>query len=200
MKKLIKFFTVFWLSFFMLQVAHASPVATVKKAANNVLSALKKNKANLRTNPSYVYKVVNRYIIPHVDVYGMSRSVLGRNAWMKATAQQKKKFSRLFTQLVVRTYSGSLRDYSGETIKFSRSSGGGKYSKVSSYIVRPNGRNISVKYSLVRKGGGWKVYDMSVEGVSLLQSFRSQFKRELIKGNLNQLIAKLQSRKAGKKR
>ena len=175
----------------------ASPLNTLEGAANNVLSALKKNKANLKTKPSYVYRVVYRYIIPHVDVYGMSRPVLGRNQWRQANSGQRRAFTKHFTSLVVRTYSGALRDYSGEKVKFLPVRGGfqGKrFVKVKSYIMRPGGQNIPIAYSMVNSKGRWKVYDMSVEGVSLLQSFKSQFAQYLRSHNLSQLITKLKKK------
>lgn len=179
------------------QIAQASPLTTLETAATNVLNALKQNKANLKTNPNYVYSVVNRYIIPHVDVFGLARSVLGRTAWTNASISQKKAFTHAFTQLVVRTYSGALRDYSGERVRFLPLRGdyqNQRFIKVSSYIIRPNGQNIPLQYSMVKKRQGWKVYDMSVEGVSLLQSYRSQFSNFLRSGTLDQLIDKLKSK------
>ena len=193
-------FVIACLCFF--QIAMASPLVTLEGAANNVLSSLKKNKANLKSNPSYVYSVVNRYIIPHVDVRGMSRSVLGRDVWRKASKLQRKNFTHYFTRLVVRTYSGSLKDYSGEKVKFFPIRGGfqGKrFVRVKSFIVRPSGNNIPILYSMVKIKGRWKVYDMSVEGVSLLQSYKSQFGQFLKNNSLSQLITKLKSRSFKKK-
>ncbi len=201
MKQLqIKCWSVFIILFVAGYAYAASPVNVLEQAANRVIKSLKQNKANLRNNPKYVYRVVNRYIIPLVDVRGMSRSVLGRNAWVKASASERGQFTRQFTRLVVRTYSGALRDYSGEKIKFMPIRGGyrGKrFVKVSSVIIKPSGQNIPLRYSLVRKSSGWMVYDMSVEGVSLLQSYRSQFKQELNRGTLAQLNTKLKRKNKG---
>lgn len=195
--KIKKFFIATVLLIFCQQII-ASPLNVLERASNNVLSSLKKNRANLKSKPSYVYSVVNRYIIPHVDVYGMSRSVLGRDAWRKASSSQRKSFTRNFTSLVVRTYSGALRDYTSERVKFSPVRGGfqGKrFVKVSSYIMRPNGQNIPIAYSMVNKKGRWKIYDMSVEGVSLLQSYSSQFKQYLRSNSLDKLIVKLKKKR-----
>ncbi len=190
------------LLFIFSQQIIASPLNVLEKASNNVLSSLKKNKANLKSKPSYVHLVVRRYIIPHVDVYGMSRSVLGRTAWRKASSSQRRSFTRNFTSLVVRTYSGALSDYSGEKVKFSPVRGGfrGKrFVKVSSVIIKPSGQNIPITYSMVNKKGHWKVYDMSVEGVSLLQSYNSQFKQYLRSNSLNKLISKLKTKRFNKR-
>lgn len=174
----------------------SSPIIMLDSTATQVIDALKVNKARLSTNRDVVYKIVNQYLIPHVDVYGMARSVLGRNAWNQATDIQKTEFSQEFIQLVVRTYSAPLAEYTDEKIRFEPIRGGyeGKsFINVNSMIIRSNGHNIPLNYSLVLINNEWKIYDMSVEGISLLQSFRSQFAEELSQGNLEQLIANLKT-------
>lgn len=176
----------------------ASPVTMLETSANSLLTELSKNKAQVKANSNYVNRLVYRYIIPKVDTYGMSRSVLGRDSWRKSSSNQRKLFTRNFVSLVVRTYASALRGYSGEKVVFSPVRGGfqGKrFIKVSSVIVRANGQNIPITYSLINKKGRWKVYDMSVEGVSLLQSYRSQFSQYLRDNSLDSLIVKLKTRR-----
>ena len=148
------------LIFFSSQLFAASPVIMLEKAANNVLTSLTTNKQKVKNNRGYVNSLVDRYIIPQVDVSGMSRSVLGRDTWRKASEQQRNNFSHTFTRLVVRTYSRALRDYSGEKVTFLPIRGGyqGKrFVKISSFIVRTNGQKIPITYSLINKKGHWKV-------------------------------------------
>lgn len=171
-----------------------SPVVMLDTTAKKVISELNANKSRLK-DKNVVYGIVNRYLIPQVDVNGMARSVLGRNAWTQATGQQKAAFTKEFVQLVVRTYANPLSDFTDETIHFAPIRGGyeGKqFVNVNSMIVRSQGNNVPLSYSLVRLNNEWKIYDMSVEGVSLLQSFRSQFAEELSQGNMDQLILNLQ--------
>ena len=116
----------------------------------------------------------------------------------EASANQKELFTANFVQLVVRTYSSALKDYSGEKVVFLPIRGGyeGKrFVTVSSIIKRANGQNIPISYSLVSKGSEWKIYDMSVEGVSLLQSYRSQFAQYLKDHSMDALINKLKEQK-----
>jgi phospholipid transport system substrate-binding protein len=162
--------------------------------ANQVVSELQKNKSQLKDNPNISYSIIKKYLIPKVDVYGMSRSVLGRDAWKKATLAQKKNFARGFVKLVIRTYASALSDYSDEKVTFYPLRGGyeGKrFLRVNSAITRSSGKPIPLSYSLVHKKAGWRVYDMTVEGVSLLQSFKSQFRAELARGDIDDLIEKL---------
>lgn len=193
-----KLFYLVMLMLFWQQSFAGSPQNMLEDAANNVLNALKSNSAKVKSDPGYVNSIVHRYIIPQVDVYGMSRSVLGREAWQKASANQKQLFTTNFVQLVVRTYSRALKDYSGEKVVFLPIRGGyegQRFVKVSSVIKRTNGQDIPISYSLVAKGSGWKIYDMSVEGVSLLQSYRSQFAQYLKDHSMDALIDKLKKQK-----
>lgn len=179
--------------------AQSSPVPMLETTSNQIIDTLKKNQANLKHDKQIVYQAIERYLLPNVDVDGMARSVLGRQAWTKATAVEKKEFTHAFTQLVIRTYASPLAEYSGEKVKFSPQhyASEARFLRVNSIIVRPNGQNIPLSYNLVVKNGQWKIYDLSVEGVSLLQSFRSQFSQLLQNASMQDLITQMrQQRKA----
>lgn len=178
--------------------AESSPVPMLERAANEIIATLKANKNILKTNQEVIYKAVEANLLPNVDVAGMSRSVLGRQAWNKATPTERDAFSKAFTRLVIRTYSSPLAQYSDETIQFLplRGSLGSRFMRVNSVIVRSKGQNIPLSYSLVAKNGQWKIYDISVEGVSLLQSFRSQFAQVLQNSSISEVIKKMQQKQA----
>lgn len=177
-----------------------SPVPMLERAANQIISTLKENKSSLKSNPGIIYKAVEEHLVPNVDVAGMSRSVLGRQAWNKASAAERVEFSRAFTRLVIRTYSSPLAQYSDETIQFLplRGSSNSRFMRVNSVIVRSQGQNIPLSYSLISKNGQWKIYDISVEGVSLLQSFRSQFAQVLQHSSISEVIKQMQQKQAKK--
>lgn len=181
-------------------LAQSSPVPMLEQTANAIIGTLKDNKASLQSNPEIVYKAVEQHLLPKVDVEGMSRSVLGRQAWNKATASERTQFSKAFTRLVIRTYSTPLAKYSDETVQFLplRGSLEGRFVRVNSVIVRSEGQNIPLSYSLVAKDGQWRIYDMSVEGVSLLQSFRSQFAQALQGSSISDVVKKMQQTQAKK--
>lgn len=173
--------------------AQSTPVPMLQETANQILSTLKQNKSNLKNNHTIIYQAVQRYLLPNVDVNGMSRSVLGRQAWNKASASERSQFSQAFTQLVIRTYASPLAEYTDETVKFMpiRGSLEGRFLRVNSLIVRSSGNNIPLSYSLISQNGQWKIYDLSVEGVSLLQSFRSQFGQVLQNSSIKDLIKQM---------
>ncbi|KTD30499.1 MULTISPECIES: phospholipid-binding protein MlaC [Legionella] len=174
--------------------AASSPIPMLENTANQIISTLKQNKSNLKNNQHVIYQAVERHLLPNVDVSGMSRSVLGRKAWMQASAADKQQFSKAFTQLVIRTYATPLAEYTDETIQFLpiRGSLESRFIRVNSIIVRSNGKNIPLSYSLIFNNGKWKIYDLSVEGVSLLQSFRSQFAEALQNSSMQDLIRQMQ--------
>ena len=190
----------------MLVVSHAlcaqsSPVPMLENTASKIIATLQQNKPNLKQNHRIIYQAVERYLLPNVDVNGMARSVLGREAWNKASAADKQEFTRVFTQLIIRTYANPLAEYTDETVKFLPLRGGidGHFTRVNSVIIRSSGQNIPLSYSLVSKNNNLKVYDLSVEGVSLLQSFRSQFGQILQNSTMQDLISQMRknSIKAG---
>lgn len=174
--------------------AESSPIPMLENTANQIIAALSQNKQALKKNPAIVYQAVEKYFLPKVDVEGMSRSVLGRQAWNKATPAERKQFSQAFTRLVIRTYGTPLAEFNDEKVKFLplRANNNSRFVRVNSIIIRNTGQNIPLSYSLVAKNGSWKIYDMSVEGVSLLQSFRSQFAQALQNTNMQTLIQQMQ--------
>lgn len=179
-------------------IAQPSPIPMLENAADNITATLKQNRGKLKQNPKIIHQAVQKYLVPIVDVRGMSRSVLGRQAWSQATSAERSEFTKEFTKLVIRTYSNPLAEYDDEKVKFLpvRGSIKGRFVKVNSVIIRNNGPDIPLSYSLVSKKGQWKVYDLSVEGVSLLQSFRSQFGQALRNSNMQDLIKQMRKTKA----
>lgn len=198
MYRIVKILIVTLLAFVGHQaLAQSSPVPMLEQTAQQIISTLKTNQNSLKHDPKIVNQAIQTYLLPHIDVQGMSRSVLGRQSWAKATPAEKQLFSQEFSQLVIRTYAAPLAEYSGETITFMPIRGNldGRFVRVNSVIQRPNGQRIPLSYNLVSTGGEWKVYDLSVEGVSLLQSFRTQFASILQQGTMHDLLEKMRTNK-----
>ncbi|MDR3490759.1 MAG: ABC transporter substrate-binding protein [Gammaproteobacteria bacterium] len=180
--------------------AASDPVNMLNSIADQLISKLKANKATLKTNRSYVYSLANQIVVPHAAVDEMAKRVLPPQTWNHATASERSQFSSQFTTLLVHTYASALADYNDQTIHFYPVRGGydGKNTvQVNSNIERTDGPEISVNYKLVLRGSQWKLYDMSVEGVSMLESFRSQFADSLAKGDMQSLIRDLRAHNSG---
>lgn len=178
--------------------AQTSPIPMLQGTADNILAVLDVNQKALKENKGIIYQAVKKYLLPNVDTVGMSRSVLGRNAWLRASKTQRKAFVQQFTQLVVRTYASPLAEYKKETVRFLPVRGGynKRFVTVNSVIIRESGAKIPLSYSLVDKKGRWKIYDINVEGVSLLQSYRTQFSEQLQRVSMDKLIQQMKAHNA----
>ena len=184
-------FLLYTLSF----VAYAieSPLPMLQSASQQMLARLKTSK-ELKHNAAFIENTVREILVPHFDLQTMSHMVIGREAWSQATPAQHKQFIEDFTLLLIRTYSTALSSYNDQSIEFYPVRGnveGQIQTQVDSKIVRREGPSIPVSYRLKLTDNFWKVYDFSVDGVSLIESFRSQFASELTQGGMTQLLQKL---------
>lgn len=173
-------------------IAASDPVAMLQQTSNQMIASLKQNKATMKTNPKLAESLARQIILPHVDTSAMSQLALGRNAWQKASASQRQAFVSQFTTMMIRTYSSALAAYSNQSVVFSPVRGGTDNLtrvQVNSQIIQPGGPSIPVTYRLISRGNGWKVYDMSVDGISLVQSFRTQFANQINQSGMDGLLA-----------
>ncbi len=198
MKRSIKYFFFLTLfSAFMAQ-AHANqkPEVMLERVTVEMLDALKRNDQVIKRDPKKLVSIIEEILVPHVDIYDMSRWVVGRNAWVKANSDQRKRFSVAFKDLMIRTYASSLQAYSNQTIVYQPVKGNiaqKKRVQVNSQILEAGRAPINVTYRLVRKGNNWKVYDIIIEGVSLLKGFKSQFARDIQQSGMDVVITKMKS-------
>lgn len=171
------------------------PESFITNLSNELIVELKQNYSKLQADPDIAYDIAKRVIIPKVNVLVMSRSVLGRKVWSKMSKLQQEQFTELFTNLIMKTYSKSLTGYNDDTFKVLPL--GDRYQDkdrvvVKSVLMRKQGPKITLKYRMVITDNVWSIYDVTVEGISLLQNFRTQFSAELSKGTIDELITKMQ--------
>ena len=174
--------------------AAGDPVRMLNSVADQLINELKANQTTLKSNPGLVYSLANRIVVPHADVSAMARKVLPPRVWRGASGAQRARFEREFTTLLVHTYASALANYNDQTVKFYPVRGGyqGRSTvQVNSEIERSDGPSVSVTYRLLIVGSQWKLYDLSVEGVSMLESFRSQFSDQLTRGDMESVINEL---------
>lgn len=173
------------------------PLAMLKNTADKTIVELDKHRQTLKSDDALVCNIVKRIALPHFDSNAMARSVVGREFWQAATPTIQKQFTTEFTQYIIRTYAAALANYNGEKIKFypMRSYDASQNrAQVQSDILQSGGPAIPVTYRLVKTGSGdWLVYDFSVEGVSIIQNYRSQFSSTLSKSGLAGLVAEVHS-------
>jgi len=172
-------------------LAAPSPLPMLQSTANVIIGQLKANEPNLRNNPKIAYNIVTKYLLPIVNQDAMAQQVLGRATWKSASAEQKQKFIEQFRILVIRTYSAAMAQFSNEKIVFLPIRGAVDQTiTVNSQIIRSGGQPINVSYRM-NYDGKWKIIDFSVDGISMVQSFQSQFQGQLSQSGIDGLITSL---------
>ncbi|MBD3635290.1 MAG: ABC transporter substrate-binding protein [Methylophaga sp.] len=176
--------------------AMPEPQALVKKASDDMLKALKDNEAELQADPEKIYDLVEDILMPHFDFEKMSKLALGKN-WRSADADQRKRFVEEFRLLLIRTYSTAMLEYTDEEIKMLpfRDDLSRKRVTVPMEVVQKGGPSIGMSLSLYQnKQDAWKVYDVKIDGISLVTNYRSSFANEIRSGGMDQLIKDLAER------
>jgi phospholipid transport system substrate-binding protein len=183
------------LSFLLLStvtIAAESPDELVKRTADDVLSVVKADKDIQAGNQEKIFKLAEEKILPNFNFEKVSRLVLGKN-WTKATPDQKSAFQNEFKTLLLRTYATALSKYKNQVIEYRplRLADGATNATVKTSILQQGGQPIAVDYALEKQAEDWKVYDIVIEGVSLVTNYRSQFAQEIRQNGLDSLIKKL---------
>lgn len=168
-----------------------SAEAVVRDTTEKVIDVLNKQRDVLDKDPDRIYGIVDEYIIPHFDFERMSQRVLGK-FWHRASEEQQTKFVRQFQTLLVHTYAAALREYSNQKIEYlpSRPREEGKVS-VRTQIVQSGSPPIPIQYEMYKRADGWRVYDITIDGVSLVINYRSTFASEIRSNGLDGLIERL---------
>ncbi len=170
-----------------------APDELVKRTAEDVLTIVKSDKDIQAGNQEKLFALTEEKILPNFNFDKVSRLVLGKN-WTKATADQKTAFQSEFKSLLLRTYATALSKYKNQTIEYAplRMTDGATTASVKTSIVQPGGQPIAVNYTLEKQADAtWKVYDIVIEGVSLVTNYRGQFAQEIRQNGLDSLIKKL---------
>lgn len=173
-------------------MAEVTADAFVKANADDVLAIIKKDKDIQNGDMKKIYDLAEDKILPNFDFERIGRLVLGKY-WASATKQQQDDFTKEFRSLMIRTYSTALSKYRNQTIEYKplRASPTDKDVTVKTLIVQPGGQPIAVDYALEKSGDSWKVFDIAIEGVSLVTNYRGQFSGEVRQSSLDSLIQKL---------
>ena len=199
MKKIIMFgLLLFMLGGSALWAATKPPQEVIQDTSARMLDALRQNREELRRDSSRIYALVNQIVLPNFDFELMSRWVLGRS-WQQATPEQRRRFAEEFRTLLVRTYAKALLEYSDNDIRVlpqANTAAGSGETTVRTEVQPRTGSPIPINYSMHLNPDGWKVYDVTVDGVSLVINYRSTFASQIRSNGLDTVIADLQQRNA----
>lgn len=164
----------------------------VHQTSDRMIAALKAERATIKANPARLYSLVEEIVLPHFDFERMSSWVLGKH-WRTASDAQRVRFVQEFRALLVRIYATAMAEYRDQEIAYLplKAATGADEVTVRSEIRNPGGPSIPVSYSAYLKNNEWKVYDVIIDGVSMVVNYRSTFSNEIKQGGLDALIDKL---------
>jgi phospholipid transport system substrate-binding protein len=176
-------------------VASSSPRDMVVDTSQKMLAALKNDKDLLKQNPQRVYDLVSEIVLPHFDFTTMSKWVLGKN-WRTLNPDQQQRFTNEFRTLLVRTYAVSLSEYRDQKLNYLplQAAPGADDVTVRTEVLRGGGPVIPINYSMHLTANGWKVYDVVIDGVSLVVNYRTSFATQIRNGGVDKLIEQLVAR------
>jgi phospholipid transport system substrate-binding protein len=171
------------------------PDELVKKVTDDVMAAIKSDKQLAAGDKQKALKLAEEKIIPHVDFEEATRLAVGRS-WRQASPEQRKQLVTEFRRMLVRTYSNAISAYQGQTMKVMplHMKEGDTDVTVRNQYIRPGAKPVQLDYQMHKVGSEWKIYDIVVEGVSLVLTYRSEFdavvKQEGIDGLVKRIAAK----------
>lgn len=172
--------------------------AMVQDAAERMLAVLEERRSDLDSSPHLIYELVNEIVVPNFDFERITRSAVGRN-WRKANAEQQKALVVEFRQMLVRVYAKALLNYAGQKIRILPLRPGKQPSHVmvQTEVNETGGPSIPINYRMYMKDGAWKVYDIIIDGVSLVSNYRGSFAAEVRRKGIDGLIQTLKARNGG---
>ncbi len=178
-------------SLFFASVACATPIEEVKKTVDEVVhivadKEMKKNEVKRR-------QALKKAISAIFDYSEMAKRSLGKH-WNVRTAAEKKQFAELFASLLENSYASKIESYNNEKIVYIKDIVDGEYAEVKSKVVTAARDEFTLDYRLFKQDGKWMVYDVIIEGVSLVSNYRSQFNKIITANGYDKLVKKLQSK------
>ena len=172
-----------------------SPQKLIETSSKELFTDLDANRARYRSDLPALYNMVREKFLPYVDVDYAAQQVLGKN-WRTATPEQRKRFIDSFTRSLLYTYGDALVDFTGDRMKVLPFQGDAAAPRASvrTEIRRSNGATVAVAYSLRKNAAGaWRVWDVVIEGISYVKSFREQFELEIDQKGLDAVLQRLES-------
>jgi len=175
------------------QAASEQPSQVIEDAANGLLKALSADRQTYQNNPSKVSALVDQYILPHVDTQFAAQLVLGRY-WRTATQQQRQRFINAFYHSMLSNYGAAIVNFTSNTLKVypTRVNPGDQNATVRTEMARTSGPPVSVNYYMHMTPEGWKAWDVVIDGVSYIMSYRQDFQPQIAQQGLDAVISSLE--------
>jgi phospholipid transport system substrate-binding protein len=172
--------------------ATASPSDVIQTAAQGMLNDLDKDRAGYKADPGKVNALVNKYLLPHFDTEFSAQLVLGQY-WKTATPDQRKRFIDAFYKSLLNNYGAALADFTADRLKIFPTTVDANSARatVRTEVKRSSGDRVSVNYYMRRTADGWKAWDVVIDGISYVNSYREDFKPQIESQGLDAVIKRL---------
>ena len=200
-KTIQKYFSVLLLSLFLLAgsasaqaVDQSTPDGLIKTVVSDVMASVKSDPEIQKGNIPRIVDLVEKKIVPYTDMRRTTEMAMGPN-WKKATPEQQTQLVSEFKNLLIRTYSGALSQLRDQTIQFKplRAAPDDKEVVVKTVVIG-RGDPVPLDYRLEKTANGWRVYDMNIMGVWLVEAYRNQFANQISQNGVEGLVKFLQDR------
>lgn len=172
--------------------AQEAPDALIQQVSEEVLDIIRKDKDIQSGNTQKAIELVDKKVLPHFNFQHMTALAVGKD-WRKASATQQQQLASEFKTLLVRTYSNALTGYKNQKVIFKpfKMAPGETDVLVRTEVAQPGSKPVQIDYNLEKLDAGWKVYDVTIAGISLVTNYRDQFAQEVRNGGIEGLIAAL---------
>ena len=199
MKNLFSIFILLTSSMYLSAFAdERTPEQIVEQTSSEILQIINEQSERIKTEEGYVNQVIDDLVLPVIDLQSMGKLILGKH-WKTASDEQRQQFIEQFKAMLIRTYAKSIADYGHAkvTVLPSQTEQKKKRHRVKSELDLGTGTPLQVDYVFRRKDDSWKVFDLVVDGLSLIKNFRTSFSQEISETSLDALIERLKNTNAG---
>jgi phospholipid transport system substrate-binding protein len=172
----------------------SNPGNLIQSTASAMLKELDAHRAEYKKDPAKVHELVDRILLPHFDTEYSARLVLGRH-WNDASPDQRQRFVNAFYKSLLSNYGDALVDFTSDRLKVFPYTGdpNAQYATVRTTVRKDDGTQVSVNYGLHKTDQGWKAWDVVIEGISYVKSFRDDFGSEIDQKGLDEVIKRLEA-------
>ncbi|HEX5160401.1 MAG TPA: ABC transporter substrate-binding protein [Steroidobacteraceae bacterium] len=175
----------------------SGPSQLIESSANVILSGIDSRRDEFRKDPTGLYELVENTLLPHFDTPYAAQLVLGQH-WRNATPEQRKRFVEAFYKSLLYTYGDAMVDFTADRLKVFPTKVGPQDTRatVRTEVKRSNGTKVAVNYTMRKVNGEWKAWDVVIDGISYVKSYREDYGAEVAQKGLDAVIARLEAKAA----
>lgn len=177
-----------------LALPEPDPQAVMIDVSTNLFAAIDRNHSEISRDPTAVYPLVSRYLLPHFDAEYAAQLILAQH-WRDATAEQRQRLIDALEHAILHTYAGALTDITADHLRVLPVRGDIDATQVTvrTEVTRSNGTVVKVDYRLRKTPDGWKAFDVVIEGISYVRNYRTDLGAEIAARGLNAVILRIES-------